>query len=187
MTTLRVAARASATRAEGPGLRYAVWVQGCSLRCPGCCNPEMFSPSGGERVEVEALIEDVARSSVEGLTLLGGEPFEQEAACAELAHAVRRQGRSVMVFTGFRLEELSASSPLLAACDLLVDGRFERDRPERRRRWIGSENQRMHFFGDRHRPEEPCFTERNQVEIRLSRGELAVHGWPTAAGRVRGR
>jgi len=187
MTTLQVAQRVPATLAEGPGLRYALWVQGCSLRCAGCCNPEMFPRVGGESVEVEALVGEILASSTEGVSILGGEPFEQAEACAELASAVRAQGRSVMVFTGYRLEELPQGSPLLASCDLLVDGRYERDRPETARRWIGSTNQRMHFLTERHRPDDPCFTRGNEVVLRLTRRELSVHGWPAAAARVRAR
>jgi len=181
---LRVAHRVPSTRAEGPGLRYALWVQGCTLRCAGCCNPEMFAPDGGSSLDVAQLIDEVLDSGTEGLSFLGGEPFEQPAACAELARAVRAAGRSVMVFTGYRLDEV-AGSPLLAACDVLVDGRYERTLPDSTRRWIGSTNQRLHFLTDRYQPGDPCFTQGNEVVLRLTRDELSVHGWPAAAARVR--
>jgi len=181
---LRVAQRVSSTFAEGPGLRYAIWVQGCTLRCAGCCNPEMFPREGGESIAIDDLVDTILAEPVEGISLLGGEPFEQADACARLAERVRTEGRSVMVFTGYRIEEI-AGSPLLAHCDLLVDGRYERSLPESRRRWIGSSNQRMHFLTDRYSPNDPRFLEGNEVVIRLSRGELSVHGWPAAAAKVR--
>jgi anaerobic ribonucleoside-triphosphate reductase activating protein len=145
----------------------------------------MFPAAGGEEVDVTRLAEEIVSAPVEGLSLLGGEPFEQEGACAELAAAVRAAGRSVMVFTGFRLEELDPTSPLLAATDVLVDGRYERDHPETARRWVGSRNQRVHFLSDRYGPQHPDFAERNEVVIRLSRDGLSVHGWPPAAAKVR--
>ena len=184
MTTLRVAHRVRTTTAEGPGTRYALWVQGCSLRCAGCCNPEMFSTRGGEVIEVARLVDEVLAAPVEGVSLLGGEPFEQAEGCAELARAVRAHGRSVMVFTGYTRDEV-AGSPLLESCDLLVDGRYERDLPDETRRWIGSTNQRMHFLTERYRPDDPCFRRGNEVILRLTKKELSVHGWPAAAARVR--
>jgi anaerobic ribonucleoside-triphosphate reductase activating protein len=187
---LRTARVIAETEAEGPGRRFAVWLQGCPLRCPGCCNPEMLREEGGVWREVDSLARELEEADVEGLTLLGGEPFAQAPAAAALARAARRQGRSVMVFSGFTLAELRArpdAGELLEACDLLVDGPYLRARPEPAggRRWIGSANQVMHFFGDRYAPDEPRFRAANTVEIRLTREALTVNGWP-AASRILG-
>lgn len=191
---LRIARTVARTEAEGPGARFAVWTQGCPLRCPGCCNPEMFAERGGVETEVASLLEAVAAQGdeIEGITLLGGEPFAQASGCAELAAAVRSRGLSVVVFSGYTLEELRASpdpgvARLLAATDLLFDGRFERERPEPRRRWIGSANQRAHFLSERYRPDDSRLTAENTVEIRFAAGELAVNGWPAAADAVLSR
>lgn len=184
---LRVAQTVADTEAEGPGRRFAVWVQGCTLGCPGCCNPEMFAPRGGELVEPAALAARVlATPGVEGLSVLGGEPFQQAEAVAELCRAVRAGGRSVMVYSGYTLEELRAlpgpgPAALLAETDLLCDGRYVREQPERRRRWLGSANQRLHFLTDRHRPDDPRFTQPNTIELRLEGGQLTVNGWPAPA------
>jgi anaerobic ribonucleoside-triphosphate reductase activating protein len=93
----------------------------------------------------------VARSveaGVEGVTLLGGEPFDQAAALAEVAAAYRAAGLTVMTFSGYTLDALSEwalersdIAALLAATDLLVDGPYLRDRPDARRPWLGSTNQ----------------------------------------------
>ena len=180
----RVALRVRDTEAEGPGRRYALWVQGCPLRCAGCCNPEMFSAVGGELCDPLALArEAIATAGIEGVTLLGGEPFEQAEACASFAAAVRGAGLSVMVFSGFTLAELEQKQEpgvrrLLDACDLLVDGRYDRTQPERRRRWIGSQNQVMHFLSNRYRQDDPRLFERNTIELRLVGGTLTVNGWP---------
>jgi anaerobic ribonucleoside-triphosphate reductase activating protein len=156
---LRVGAWVERTSCEGPGARFALWVQGCRIRCAGCCNPQLFGTAGGRRVTTQSLAERLrARAAeLEGVTLLGGEPFEQAEALAELARAARAAGLSVMTFTGHLLEELRARAEpgvaeLLAATDLLVDGPYERERPESRRRWVGSTNQRFHFLTDRYAP-----------------------------------
>src|SRR2546428_1302271 len=103
--TLQVAQIVRRTEAEGPGRRFALWFQGCPLRCPGCCNPEMLRFEGGTRMtvaEVLAQLDQAAREhGVEGITLLGGEPLAHAAGAAVLARAVRRRGLSVMVFSGF--------------------------------------------------------------------------------------
>ena len=91
------------TEAEGPGRRVALWVQGCSLRCAGCCNPEMFAPDAGPELELDAVVERVraaARRGVEGLAILGGEPTEQAASVAAIARAARAAGLTVMVDSG---------------------------------------------------------------------------------------
>src|SRR5687767_7992082 len=125
---LRVGARVPVTRVEGPGARYALWVQGCSIRCPGCCNPHLFDAALGSAMSVEALLAEVAaaRPAIEGLTLLGGEPFDQAAALGRLAAGTRALGLSVMTFSGYTVEELRARSEaavetLLRATDVLVD------------------------------------------------------------------
>jgi anaerobic ribonucleoside-triphosphate reductase activating protein len=180
------------TEAEGPGQRFAIWVKGCPLRCPGCCNPEMLPFGGGTPFEPSVLAQEVLGTpGIEGLTLLGGEPFAQPHACAELARDVRRQGLSVMVFSGYTLDELRKMTEpgvprLLSATDLLVDGRFERDHPEPAggRRWIGSSNQRMHFLSARYTEADPRMRAPNTIEIRLGKGSVSVHGWPQAAAQV---
>src|SRR5438045_6264524 len=90
-TTLRVAQIVPSTEAEGPGRRFALWFQGCPLRCPGCCNPEMLPFEGGQSLrpaDVVRQVEAAARSDgVEGITLLGGEPLAHAAGAARLARA----------------------------------------------------------------------------------------------------
>jgi anaerobic ribonucleoside-triphosphate reductase activating protein len=190
---LRVAQTVPDTEAEGPGRRFALWVQGCTLACPGCCNPEMFAARGGELQDPGALAARVLGTpGLEGLSVLGGEPFQQAEAVAELCALVRAGGLSVMVYSGYTLAELRAlpgpgPAALLAQTDLLVDGRYVRELPEPRRRWLGSSNQQLHFLTGRHRPEDPRFSQPNTVELRLVGGQLTVNGWPAGADALRRR
>ena len=181
-----------ATEAEGPGRRAALWVQGCSIRCPGCFNPHSWAFDGGEPVGWPELVEAVrtaaADLAIEGLTLLGGEPFDQAAPLAALAEAVQAEGLSVMTFTGYVLEDLRAAGRddwdrLLTATDLLVDGPYLAHRPERRRPWVGSDNQRFWFLTDRYAHlSDELDSIPNRLEIRISRsGEVAVNGFATVA------
>jgi anaerobic ribonucleoside-triphosphate reductase activating protein len=181
------------TGAEGPGERFAVWVQGCPLRCAGCCNPEMLLFVARAQREPAALAREAISQralGVEGVTLLGGEPFSQAGPLAEFSRIVREAGLSVMVFTGHALEDLIArkdpdTDALLAATDLLVDGPYEAGRRSTTRRWIGSDNQRLHFLTGRYQPEDPRFAEGNTIELRMRGGVLSLNGWPVAGARTR--
>ncbi|MBX7096781.1 MAG: radical SAM protein [Myxococcaceae bacterium] len=187
---MQLAQRIVGTEAEGPGRRAALWVQGCSLRCPGCCNPELFTAQGGTATDVDALARALlADGTLEGISLLGGEPTEQAEGCAALAAAVQRGGLSVMLYTGYTLAELRAQkSPhvdaLLGHCDLVVDGRYERDQHDTTRRWIGSKNQTLHFLSPRYRADDPRFAAPNTIELRLDRGGVTVNGWPRESDLV---
>jgi anaerobic ribonucleoside-triphosphate reductase activating protein len=184
---LRIAQIVSCTEAEGPGRRFALWFQGCPLRCPGCCNPEMLPFTGGTSLalgDVVMQMEEAAREhGIEGITLLGGEPLAHAAGAVALARAVRSRGLSVMVFSGYTLEEArqlpdQAVAELLALTDILVDGPYLRDQPETRRRWIGSTNQRVHFLSGRYDASDPRWLLPNTLEIRLRGQELTVNGFP---------
>ena len=184
---LQIAQIVPCTEAEGPGRRFALWFQGCPLRCPGCCNPEMLPFEGGRAVALGVLVEQIeeaARShGVEGVTLLGGEPLAHAAGAAALAREVRARGLSVMVFSGYTLEQARALpgpavAELLEMTDILVDGPYLREQPEARRRWIGSANQRIHFLSDRYRADDPRWRLPNTLEIRLRGPELTVNGFP---------
>ncbi len=182
------------TGAEGPGRRFAMWVQGCTIHCPGCCNPQMFAREGGTGWDAGDLAARIlATPDIEGLSILGGEPFEQAEALAELTRVVRAGGRSVMIYTGYTLAELrargdAATDAALASTDLLVDGRFDEALYETKRRWIGSSNQTLHFLSDRYTHDDPRFHEPNTVEIQVRAGEIVFTGWPTVGrGLTRGR
>lgn len=194
VVTLRIAQKIRDTEAEGPGVRFAVWVQGCTLRCAGCCNPEMFvHGKGGVEVEPAALAAEIlATPGIEGLSMLGGEPFEQAAEVAALARLVKAGGKTVMIYSGYTLDELrerAKADPgvqeLLDTTDLLLDGRYDATKPEKARRWIGSTNQTLHFFTDAYRPHEARFWTSNTVELRLENGLLTINGWPAPADVLR--
>lgn len=188
--TLNIALIVASTEAEGPGQRYAVWVQGCPMRCPGCCNPEMLPFVPAEARTPGSLIAEAIVAGVEGISLLGGEPFAQAAGLAPVAEGAREAGLSVMVFSGYTLAELRARpepevARLLAATDLLVDGRFDASQRSARRRFVGSENQGLHFLSDRYRADDPRLHGPQRLELRLRGGELTVNGWPVLGARTR--
>jgi anaerobic ribonucleoside-triphosphate reductase activating protein len=182
---LSIAQIVPVTEAEGPGVRFALWFQGCPLRCPNCCNPEMLSFEGGtptRLAEVLAQLEQAQSHGVEGVTLMGGEPFAHLPQAIAFCSAVRDRGLSVMIFSGFTIEELHArndpqTEQLIQLTDILVDGPYIREQPDNERRWIGSTNQRIHFLTDRYHFDDR-WRKKNTLEIRLVNGELSVNGFP---------
>lgn len=146
----RVHATEARSRANGPGTRFVVWLQGCSLGCPGCFNPTTHDATGGEPVEVDTLVARIR--DVDGLTLSGGEPLEQPEAALALLRGARARGLSTLIFSGFTIDEIRArrlGAEVLAELDVLIDGRYvSTDRLATGLR--GSANQRIHLMTSRH-------------------------------------
>lgn len=143
------------SRANGPGVRAVVWVQGCSLGCPGCFNPETHSFGGGELVAVDELVRRIAvlGESIEGITLSGGEPLQQRPPLLALLGRIRAEtALSVLLFSGFTWEEIQAmpeAENLLAGVDVLFTGRYEA--AQRLARDLrGSANKTVHLLTDRY-------------------------------------
>jgi anaerobic ribonucleoside-triphosphate reductase activating protein len=143
------------SRADGPEVRVVLWVQGCSLGCPGCFNPETHPFAGGERVSVDALFQRLTAltRSIEGITISGGEPLQQRRALLALLQQVRRKTPlSVLLFTGYIWEEVERMPDaefLLARVDVLISGRY--DASQRLGRDLrGSANKTVHFLTNRY-------------------------------------
>ena len=136
---------------DGPGYRVSVFTQGCPHHCPGCHNPESHDPAGGTLwalSEVEKKF--TGNPLLSGITLSGGEPFEQPGPCAWLARRAHEKGLNVWAYTGYLYEQLLARAErepevaaLLHETDVLVDGPFIEAKKNLSLRFRGSENQRL--------------------------------------------
>ena len=177
---LRVFNILKTTKVEGPGVRYCIWTQGCSRHCKGCQAVHTWSHSGGILIDVKDIIEDIkSQKNIEGVTFLGGEPFEQAEALGIIAKEAQKFGLSVLCFTGFLLEELRQEEKnrlLLDNIDLLIDGEFKQELVDYSRPWCGSSNQRYHFLTNRYN-EEIFEKYRNKVEVNISKnGVIFMNG-----------
>jgi anaerobic ribonucleoside-triphosphate reductase activating protein len=138
---------------DGPGLRYALFTQGCPHRCPGCHNPQTHDAEGGYDISTDELIVSFKKSAadnplLQGVTISGGEPFVQACGLIPFAACVKATGLDLWIYTGFTIEELSVladpSVPaLLSMADTLVDGRFDISQRTLESRFVGSSNQRI--------------------------------------------
>ena len=161
------------TKVEGPGTRYCIWFQGCSRHCKGCWAKATWAPDSGKELDAEEILKDIlATKGIEGVTFLGGEPFEQPEALDFLACGVKKAGLSVVCFTGGEIEEIQKSTPqILEHIDLLIDGEYKEEEQDFSRPWVGSKNQRYHFLTDRYG--EKILTEyRNKIEINIQKNGL---------------
>ena len=170
------------TEVEGPNKRFCLWVQGCKKHCVGCWAKETWKFGVGTDYSVEKLTELITnQKEIEGVTFLGGEPFEKAEPLSRFAQNVKKLGLSVVCFTGYTIEELRAKNSqavnkLLENIDLLVDGGFEKDNFDLSRPWVGSSNQRYIFLTDFYSPEE-IKKYKNKVEVRISEGgKLEING-----------
>ncbi len=158
------------SRANGPGARFVIWFQGCSLGCPGCFNPDTHATEPLERHTVGELVEliEAQGSAIEGITLSGGEPLEQPEAALALARVVRaRTELSIVTFSGYTLDEIRAmplGRDFLGHIDVLVDGRYEA--PKRVGRGLrGSSNQRIQLLTQRYSVAEVEATPEAEIRI----------------------
>ncbi len=177
------------TVSEGPGNRFVIWTQGCPIHCDGCYSPELQRTDGGVEIEPEVLCalidESISRCAacgreINGLTLVGGEPFFQARPLAKVADHAREQGLNVITFSGYTYEYLTSenappgSADLLAATDVLIDGPFIKEKYSLARPMAGSDNQRFLFLTDRLSMND--FPE-NCFEIRIGKdGTIRVNG-----------
>jgi len=149
--TIRLYGLATDSIVDGPGYRTSIFTQGCPHHCPGCHNPESHALDGGTvwtLDDVEKKFSD--NPLLNGITLSGGEPFLQPAACAELARRAKLRGLNVWAYTGYLYEQLlemaktdAAVEALLDATDVLVDGPFVLAERSLELEFCGSRNQRL--------------------------------------------
>lgn len=135
---------------DGPGRRSVVQLSGCSIRCTGCYVPQTHERGNGVRTSIGSIVRDIVanRERHDGVTIIGGEPFDQSGEVAELIARVKQYGLHVTVYSGYTLEDLiSRKQPsvdyILTHIDLLIDGPFMTELSDKAGEYRGSRNQRL--------------------------------------------
>ncbi len=169
---IRINSYIPVTKVEGVGTRFAIWVQGCSIRCDDCANKHMWNFNGGNLYKVNDFINIIKsyKDKIEGITFLGGEPLNQIIPVIEICKAVQKFGLSVILFTGYEYENQKDNKnfqELIKYVDILIDGKYERDKTDFSRPWVGSSNQNYYFLSDRYN--QSVISEyKNKIEIRIN-------------------
>lgn len=146
---IRIAGTVADSIVDGPGLRYALFTQGCPHHCPGCHNPQTHDPNGGYEVDVDDILKEIASDPLlDGVTFSGGDPLMQPEPLAIIANEVHKLGLSVIVYTGYSWERIQSErrgdwNRLLTNVDVLVDGPFVQSLHDWKLKFRGSSNQRF--------------------------------------------
>ena len=136
--------------ANGPGIRTTIFVTGCTHNCPNCFNKEYQDFNYGDTwtdKETKEVISYLNLDEVKGLTLLGGEPFQNEIDLLQVIRDIKKEvQKDIWIFSGYTYEEIlkdQNKKKLLEECDVLVDGRFVEALKDLKLRFRGSSNQRI--------------------------------------------
>ena len=174
------------SKVNGPGLRFVLWTQGCSKGCSECFNPETWSTNVYKELSPLQLFELIKNFEVDGITISGGDPLEQEDELLELLMllSTMRLRKGVILFSGFTRAEIS-SSPIREAClkyiDVLIDGRYEKNLKVDFS-LKGSSNQEFYFFSNKISSDELCFDQ--EIEISSLEGDIMMTGFPNISRKI---
>ena len=150
MPSVKIAGAKKHSSVNGPGVRYVLFMQGCSHHCPGCQNPETHDISEGVEMEIEDVVSDIlATRYLDGLTLSGGDPLFQSEASFEIARRVKESGLDIWMYTGWTFEQImdgkagQKAKEVLSFIDVLVDGPYVEALRSEDVIWRGSTNQHL--------------------------------------------
>ena len=179
-TVLRVGHRSERSEIYGPGVRAVIWVQGCSLACPGCWNKEFWPQRGGEKVEVQQMLEWLRLcKDIEGVTLLGGEPLQQPEAVLGLIDGAKALGLSIFLYSGYSRHELNEIQlRCVENSDIVILGRYEEDKRDIGLRWRGSRNQVIEYISPRYSAKD-WGDDFQEIEVFIDEnGIISAYGYP---------
>ena len=174
------------SKVNGPGNRFVLWTQGCSKGCSECFNPETWSTNIYKELSPTQIFELIKNFEVDGVTISGGDPLEQEDELLELLMllSTMRLRKGVILFSGFTRAEIS-SNPIREKClryiDVLIDGRYEKNlKIDFSLR--GSSNQEFYSFSNKISSDELSFDQ--EIEISSLEGDIMMTGFPNISRKI---
>ena len=174
------------SKVNGPGNRFVLWTQGCSKGCKNCFNPETWSTDLYKELSPRQIFELIKNFKLEGVTISGGDPLEQEEELLELLFLLKeiKLPKGIILFTGFSRNEIR-ENPIREKClsyiDVLIDGRYEEElKTDSSLR--GSSNQEFYFFSDKISREELFFDQ--EIELSLENDKIVMTGFPKVSRKV---
>lgn len=149
---IEVAGQINESLSNGPGLRYVLFLQGCPHHCVGCHNKHTWQKGMGKYVSIKSIIENIKENPlIKGVTISGGEPFEQSLALYELIRLIKKKTNlNILIYTGYTLKELINKddihiNSILTLIDILIDGKFEINNMDGAKKYTGSKNQNIYI------------------------------------------
>lgn len=174
------------SKVNGPGNRFVLWTQGCSKGCSECFNPETWSTNIYKELSPTQIFELIKNFEVDGVTISGGDPLEQEDELLELLMllSTMRLRKGVILFSGFTRAEISSNfirEQCLKYIDVLIDGRYEKNlKIDFSLR--GSSNQEFYSFSDKISSDELSFDQ--EIEISSLEGDIMMTGFPNISRKI---
>lgn len=136
--------------ANGKGIRCSIFVTGCTRNCKNCFNKEYKDFNAGKLwtdKETQLIINYLSEDVVDGLTILGGEPFENSEGLVEIIKEIKKSTKkNIWIYSGYTYDQIISDNKkkeLLMLCDILVDGPFIEELKDLRLKFRGSSNQRI--------------------------------------------
>jgi anaerobic ribonucleoside-triphosphate reductase activating protein len=174
------------SKVNGPGNRFVLWTQGCSKGCSECFNPETWSTNIFKELSPKQIFELIKNFEVDGVTISGGDPLEQEDELLELLMLLStiRLSKGVILFSGFTRAEISSNiirESCLRYIDVLIDGRYEKNLKVDFS-LKGSSNQKFYFFSNKISSNELCFDQ--EIEISSLEGDIMMTGFPNISRKI---
>ena len=182
---MRVHEIVTCSEVEGPGKRFVIWTQGCSIRCHGCFNTAAQDENAGTDMRVGEILAQIraARSdfSITGITIAGGEPFDQYESLEALISCSKLffPELNIMLYTGYELGKILSSDKNRVSefVDILIHGPFVKSKSPDSRRWIGSTNQGIRFNNlELEKALTPWPLRDFKSEVIISENEIAICG-----------
>jgi len=136
------------SKAQGPGNRYTIWVQGCSIRCKGCSNKDTWDFDKGFIRDVDGISQEILKSDIDGVTITGGEPLDQFNAVSRLCSIIF-PWTPVFITTGYTIDQIwSKYRNILNKIDMICAGPFDENQVCLGE-WRGSKNQVIKYITER--------------------------------------
>lgn len=144
--------------ANGTGVRTVLWVSGCSHHCDECHNPQTWNPNAGKPFDQNALnslLETLSKPYIEGITFSGGDPLYDKNVkdISNIIKCIKKEypNKNIWLYTGYTIEDIFSSDTeeailrqqIILNCDVLVDGRYDKQKRNISLPWCGSSNQRV--------------------------------------------
>ena len=161
---------------NGPGRRNVLHLQGCSIRCPGCFSRHTWDSNQGLAMRTEYLANLLLHNSPDGITISGGEPFDQQKALVDLCANLRDIDSevSIIAFSGYPWKKIK-DSPAIPLLDAVIAGSYIANR-KTQEGLRGSDNQEVVLTSDRHSLEE--FAGENSIEFLIDSDSVTITGFP---------
>ena len=155
----------------GPGKRTVIWFRGCSLHCNGCINHELLNRDDSSYKTVNEVLKLITD---DGVTLLGGEPLEQEA-LEELIDKLKNRNKSIILFTGYSIKNYDDNKKRITSkCDVVISEPFIKELKDDSLYLRGSTNQIITINSNIYNIKD--FNKNNIMEIEVSSNKLKSFG-----------